>query len=118
MRDIKFRAWIKEKKRLTGSFGLDDVDCGFLVHLGGSVGPEDSVMQYTGLKDANGVEIYEGDIVSLANAAPGYSPAVIDYAGATFGLSTTSTGIENWEIEIIGNLYENPELLEGIDDDN
>ena len=72
-------------------------------------------MQYTGLKDRHGVEIYEGDIVKGE-----YRTYVIEYYGAEFRLKTADDSspdllpvLENSSrIEVIGNIWENPELVE------
>ena len=86
------------------------------------------LMQFTGLTDKNGKEIYEGDILSVENP-DGYKDllCLVEYDSnvggyeytpkSGYGEFETSTigwamGME-FEFEIIGNIYENPELLEG-----
>lgn len=65
--------------------------------------------QYTGLKDKNGVETYKKDIVKcMENVADGHFVEVVvvvdfDFAGVNFNYAT--------EFEVIGNIYENPELI-------
>jgi uncharacterized phage protein (TIGR01671 family) len=129
MREIKFRAWSKRDKCWCGAFSIQKD--GLFTEMSGArmengvcvayadwidLSEQDEIilMQYTGLKDKNGVEIYEGDILkgTLENHA------VVDvnsYFGLTnYGLSSDYpmhlTGQE--EREIIGNIYENPELLQ------
>jgi len=124
MRTIKFRAWHKkEKKMLTGEpYEYSDSDeyygSDFGVFLGGLEGLQEDkniiLMQYTGLKDSKGVEIYEGDIVR--NTFGKYRKVVASkmkvvkfqykhrYSG--YGLAKETKGYE-----VIGNIYENLELL-------
>lgn len=110
MREIKFRAWHTEKKVMYPPWSiwktnLFDYEDSCFLHL----------MQYTGLKDRNGREIYEGD--------------VLEYYGTKRGRMKPITVVE-WlqnnkrayhgyvlgnpiNYEIIGNIHENPELLKG-----
>ncbi len=75
------------------------------------------VMQSTGLFDKNGVEIYERDVVRIKGVR---QPGVVTYNGKEFGLLDSKNKFyagykwEDWEryFEVIGNIYENPELLE------
>ncbi|MDO3681955.1 YopX family protein [Paenibacillus ehimensis] len=81
-----------------------------------------TVGQYTGLKDRNGQEIYEGDIVTGKRESHwhgGYDKvyAEIKFSDSTLGFMVDGLGggplHDIQDIEVIGNIYENPELLEG-----
>lgn len=73
-----------------------------------------TLMQYTGLDGKNGKEIYEGDIVKYENMT-----GKIMFFNGSFILSDLEEteewelGVINEEVEIIGNIYDNPELLGG-----
>jgi hypothetical protein len=76
------------------------------------------LMQSTGLVDKNGKEIFEGDIVKMSKdvySEPTYYEVVRHYGGA-YRLESKQHGCELWlrhtDCEVVGNIYENPELLE------
>ena len=76
------------------------------------------LMQSTGLKDKNGKEIFEGDIVKMAKdvySEPTHYEVVRHYGGA-YRIESKQHGCELWlrhtDCEVVGNVYENPELLE------
>jgi hypothetical protein len=84
-----------------------------MVQVSFEVHPE-SVGQYTGLPDTNGKEIYEGDIYNMGDRNILYVVLWRDSGLIGKQISSSSyAGLEHWQdkIEIIGNIYENPELL-------
>ena len=126
MREIKFRAWDKENKEMLDIEDLHWDDCTreFLIRTtiySDYFDIQDMIlMQYTGLKDKNGKEIYEGDIVKI-DCPTMKMTGEIKYSGmsAMFYIYDEINDIEEnlWyqekEYEVIGNIYENPELLKG-----
>lgn len=139
MRELKFRAWDRATDKMSSPFALfGEFTLLGAVHTWQSeqLGTQSDslrrlndliVMQYTGLKDRNGIEIYESDIIKILGNFGGDTfykedtaiiEFVIDYA-VGFGLKslTDRDGLvmQDWswkEIEVLGNIYENPKLLE------
>ncbi len=111
---FKFRVWYKEDKKFNNNicayyqFLSDSYDCGHTVNLENYI-----IMQCTGLKDKNDKLIYEGDIVRFNKTG------IVEWDIYEWMLTTLdgTDWIESFgcinEYEIIGNKYENPELLEG-----
>jgi len=116
-REIKFRAWDKNNNKMVYS-GKKYTNGGLLDWF-----EDEDLMQYTGLKDKNGKEIYEGDIVKDKKNHPRMK-LVVKYEGVGFSIKDIKNGDcqilfynsscrKQENIEIIGNIYENPELLKG-----
>lgn len=112
MREIKFRAWDKEQKRMLVP-AMPTLGGGMTWREGSydSSSENYALMQFTGLKDKNGKEIYEGDILlidDIERHIVGWENSVLSFYQACAGYDT-----EGWNsAEVIGNIYENPELLE------
>lgn len=115
-RELKFRSWNLETK-----FMYNNIENGVVVKnqkgefvIGASFGTicrdvNSTIMQFTGLKDKNGIEIYEGDILD--------TKCVVSFKDGMFGIFDKHNymGLNSYMSkfrEVIGNIYENPELLQ------
>ena len=126
MREIKFRAWDNFFKQMY-YFDFEnniEVRSGHLwiVHEEGAVSsksPSIKIMQYTGLKDRNDKEIYVGDLVAVADYAnwEGLYKIIWDEKNLMYMLEDAFGDREKLcefeEYLVKGNIYENPEVLEG-----
>ena len=127
-REIKFKAWDKVTKLLVDLIGFKDL--GQKIELwywnkdnekAYCVADKEYIelMQYTGLKDKNDKEIYEGDIIKNDGCDDGDLISVIIFDRGVFALKDEEDlpyvqyPLCEWNecCEVIGNIYENPELL-------
>lgn len=129
-RQYKFRAWDKKDFKIRKVLGMSFEHDTISVKLNDEEYLQDDasrfeLMQYTGLKDKNGTEIYEGDILYVdqigtvdrylpnkKNIGVRYDESDTSFVydednGMVIGLFTLQD-----ELKIVGNIYENPELLE------
>ena len=130
MRENKFRAWVKELSVLAnvvainfevGKVVLDiETEGTYWWHTSTFDLKDVVLMQYTGLKDADGKEIYEGDVVKEDFADEYKVEYVEEYAGFLPFVNDGGCGCCSYiptylphECKVIGNIYENPDLLKG-----
>jgi len=138
MREIKFRAWDKERKEI-----IPDLEDHYIIEIEGYstlifgepltsklkineyIKPERIIlMQFTGLKDKNGKEIYEGDIIQIPDYYYGdffekSHKNIVVFIDGGFDCYIKKEDMfddladiaMNELIEVIGNIYENPELI-------
>lgn len=116
MREIKFRAWYSTQNKMEYDPYADEFVCeGTPLNQAVKAFPDGVVlMQYTGLKDTNGKEIYEGDICNTPDGV-----RLVRYDAPSFWLLVKEDDIVDVDSfstpsvleEVIGNIYENPQLL-------
>lgn len=128
MREIKFRAWLKKYCEM--QYGISSIDFfdGGRIPLDSEIDAKHNyvweedyyLMQYVGLKDRNGTEIYEGDIC-LVTETNKYGCVVFDTNTCSFVIKPFNRTEGNWVIdkflankyfEVVGNIYEDPDPLE------
>ena len=139
MRELKFRAWDKDANRMAYSENEDDYwweinpfRCGYIAGESGGdqfeppspiPGYCDNVMQFTGLQDKNGKDIYEGDIIKVPSSWNTYGM----HAGEVYEIYFAHGGFrmkpkygekskgfwleDDGVFKIIGNIYKNQKLL-------
>ena len=138
MREIKFRAWDMHANFMTESFTFDQLSgwgdgsvssnssekCGFsyVPEHGSNCSDCYILMQYTGVKDKNGKEIYEGDIIEyswLWQDKTINKFAIVIFVDGMFCLNNpkrkdlkVTTAVPNKTGLVVGNIYENPDLVE------
>ena len=133
MREIKFRAWDKNDKRIFIDPQMIDFynkkigymqyqteymsDTSYSIPVGFEEFEYSELMEWTGLYDKNGEEIYEGDIFHIGSKKILYVVEWIDCGLKGRQIKNISwIGLDYWkdDIEVIGNIYENPELMEEV----
>ena len=107
MREIKFRVWDWVEKQMCHVIAADFQD-------------NADLMQYTGVKDKNGVEIYEGDVIRHPTGKYGtdfeikWSPILCGFTAMQIESGHPSPQLNQGNMcyfEVVGNIYENPELV-------
>ena len=145
MREIKFRVWDKEDKNMSIPFDIFDFsqdESGFKWFGNTNVDDKENIviLQFTGLKDKNGKEIFEGDIINHHGFISKFIVTFGSYKRKNFSNHDRQVKHHGWYgepisefddktriewndsieslvnfrngVEVIGNIYENPELLE------
>ena len=146
MREIKFRTWVKNESKMISGYSATVIDV--FTQSFAYRSKEVELMQYTGLKDKNGKEIFEGDVIRIVedNRMGGIYLGTIRYLGnwGVYGFNMLDAKVietrdfgektmgflmkhfgncftlaeafkhgdeSDFKVEVIGNIYENPELL-------
>lgn len=118
MREIKFRAWDKDEKKMSKVIGIEQNKEGevYVYETDDSVTEfhpkHNELMQYTGLKDKNGKDVYEGDRVKFRSHPE--KTRIMEIIYDTKSARFMAQDIDGWhsfqhynDLEVIGNIYEN-----------
>ena len=116
MRTIKFRAWDGRRLKIVSPEIGDDVN-GLNIAISIVQNRYGNLMQYTGIKDKHGIEIYEGDLISFSTADRDYIPHVVYFGDGCFHVKIRSGSEKGYEpclcllqhIEVTGNIHETPQ---------
>lgn len=131
-RKIKYRAWLKEEKKMVNVETIDFTDKSMqylekneiidAYLLRRIIFDDVELMQYTGIKDKNGKEIYEGDIVLIRIDKTNilhktvvkfkHGAFIADIIGDNDYIYLFHFGFNKDDFEVVGNIYENHKLLE------
>lgn len=123
MREIKFRAWDKKGREMWSISSIHygshdeilwvDLDKMNAYPLSEVDPAQVELMQYTGFKDKNGKEIYEGDLLSIGDAIDEvkWGRTEVYLEDVKEGITSMIPYNVNDIFEVVGNIYENPELL-------
>lgn len=120
-REIKFRAWCKNRHMIILWEQINEDWTRPGEYLDRVLNDSESYipMQYTGRKDKNDREIYEGDVIEVHSWRRGVEPKrnVVEWINSGLFMRRTDPSVSgyaelsNQRVEVIGNIYENPELL-------
>ena len=115
MRVIKFRAWGEVEMVYEGGKSLD------YIHSWNILREYEVLMQFIGLKDKNGIEIYEGDILKSSTKEAHYFEVYYSDGGFKYRNKSKTIDISFADhnhlekilsiLEVVGNIYETPEIL-------
>jgi uncharacterized phage protein (TIGR01671 family) len=115
-REFKFRIWVNGKMLTTNEIGSE--------YIFNAEQYDHPVMQCTGLKDCNGKDIYEGDLMKcnfedntkkvdskIVWMGAGFRICPVNWNGRTYYEHLTESEINDMELIVVGNIYETPELI-------
>lgn len=121
MREIKFRAWDKVEKRMRknvgvikhskGTYGILPGWCGNCPEVKWLEPESHEFMQFTGLHDKNGKDIYEGDIIKIHTHWSRKFEGKIEVVEMCDIFCSGDYTPREKDVEVIGNIYENPDLI-------